>query len=365
MDASVDFPSLPLPDHLEISDLSPEKQRLTTAALQVETSKGHELNRLQQQKQSFVAAKAELLELQALFSSNVGPGGSQPPKQQPDFGPHLETVEQCLWQNTQYTQMLQNVHIPGYSTLPAITQDQVSGWPSQQPATLSAFPYTVSNSRTPEVTPPLYNPSTENYDFGLGMEEQTIVTDKPENVSTSVTDYRTDFASDAASKLRGNPTQISAVGPRVEDLGSKDTEPIPLRVDQLNKRADLRSQKAVRLLTQQLLGIQRDKDASVTIAAGQFVTREETERYALGDDQVAPPSLEPFRPCWDVLDGDWNRQLETCFVQRFKRRYPQFAKHELHIRLKFQRRLIALKKNVSYLNPHDISRKGAKVGNGL
>ncbi|KAJ7165168.1 hypothetical protein C8R46DRAFT_1220295 [Mycena filopes] len=100
--------------------------------------------------------------------------------------------------------------------------------------------------------------------------------------------------------------------------------------------------KAVRIATQQLLDIRRDHLVSGTVQTKQFATLEENQLFATGTVGAAQPGLNPFRPCWDDLEGPWNLALEGYFTRYFTTKYPRFCAHEIHVRRRFRFRLKAL-----------------------
>ncbi|KAJ7165209.1 hypothetical protein C8R46DRAFT_1220331 [Mycena filopes] len=100
--------------------------------------------------------------------------------------------------------------------------------------------------------------------------------------------------------------------------------------------------KAVRIATQQLLDIRRDHLVLGTVQTKQFATLEENQLFATGTVGAAQPGLNPFRPCWDDLEGPWNLALEGYFTRYFTTKYPRFRAHEIHVRRRFRFRLKAL-----------------------
>ena len=61
-------------------------------------------------------------------------------------------------------------------------------------------------------------------------------------------------------------------------------------------------------------------------------------------DGSAPPSLDPIRPYWEILDSPWNDALATLFVDEFSNTYPQYPKED--IKKHFLDRLHNLKKYI-------------------
>ncbi|KAJ7175559.1 hypothetical protein C8R46DRAFT_1030596 [Mycena filopes] len=100
--------------------------------------------------------------------------------------------------------------------------------------------------------------------------------------------------------------------------------------------------KTVRVLMLQLLKIRIDKDIFSTHTARQYTTVAESAAYFRGESSARRPGLDPLRPCWDDLDGQWNMALETLFVERFDVEYPHLQGHAQFIRLRFRLRLARL-----------------------
>ncbi|KAJ7730553.1 hypothetical protein B0H16DRAFT_1469527 [Mycena metata] len=96
------------------------------------------------------------------------------------------------------------------------------------------------------------------------------------------------------------------------------------------------TQKAVRELMQQLLGIEYDHNIGEAVRRGHCTALE----FTAGDVE---PSLTPFRPCWEDLKGDWNQTLAELFLDRFKLEHPDLSRNETYICDYFHKRLRTLR----------------------
>ncbi|KAJ7711817.1 hypothetical protein B0H16DRAFT_1744820 [Mycena metata] len=101
--------------------------------------------------------------------------------------------------------------------------------------------------------------------------------------------------------------------------------------------------KAIRVLTQELLGIKHDNLVSKAVQNGHFTTLGEATAYANQAGGAVQPTLHPFRPCWEDLKGTWNLTLQDLFVEHFMQKHPQYSQHEVYVRKHFEQRLETLR----------------------
>ncbi|KAJ7713942.1 hypothetical protein B0H16DRAFT_1469559 [Mycena metata] len=280
--------------------MSSERQRLAVAALDLETSKMYSLAQLQRRQQHLVTSRT--------------PQNSEPTKVQLELAAVLDRINHHIHLNALEIETIHGINL-GFLQ----NANQMTLWPVQQPHTLSSIAHPGKTELNPAEY--VYNP------FPKVQAAQSFITEH--NASSGVSNLvsealvQTGLAPDVVSDsaLSTDKLQVSHRSPfGVEDIDD-----------------------AVRSLTQQLLGIRRDKDIR-SISVNNFTTREESARYARGDSGAAEPSLEPFRPCWNDLGGTWNRTLEGLFVQRFKLRYPRLNAEEFYVRRRFRLRLVAMKR---------------------
>ncbi|KAK0220273.1 hypothetical protein IW262DRAFT_1297365 [Armillaria fumosa] len=100
-------------------------------------------------------------------------------------------------------------------------------------------------------------------------------------------------------------------------------------------------------LDQRLLGIKRDKDVHRTIDdAGHVTSLEQADAYFRGEFPMGP-SLDHYRPCWEVLTHRWNLALSKLFVDRFlakhQKEHPGWASARRFVADHFMQRLRTLK----------------------
>ncbi|KAK0220292.1 hypothetical protein IW262DRAFT_1461560 [Armillaria fumosa] len=100
-------------------------------------------------------------------------------------------------------------------------------------------------------------------------------------------------------------------------------------------------------LDQRLLGIKRDKDVHRAIDdAGHVTSLEQADAYFRGEFPMGP-SLDHYRPCWEVLTHRWNLALSKLFVDRFlakhQKEHPGWASARRFVADHFMQRLRTLK----------------------
>ncbi|KAJ7148289.1 hypothetical protein C8R46DRAFT_1044838 [Mycena filopes] len=96
------------------------------------------------------------------------------------------------------------------------------------------------------------------------------------------------------------------------------------------------SQRAIRKLMQQLLGIRYDHFIGEAVERGHSTPLELAVR-------PGKPTLSPFCPCWEDLGGQWNQDLGELFLERFQHDHPTLAGNETQILAHFHQRLRTLR----------------------
>ncbi|KAJ7165306.1 hypothetical protein C8R46DRAFT_1035900 [Mycena filopes] len=280
-----------LDDRITVQETSPERLRLKTAIYDLETIMKYELTRAYQQNDYWTGAREHLLEFQAchyLQQSND------------DYDPSLvERIDRYIWQNTKDVEILQSIH------LPALRVPQVLPWSSDQTSDIQ--PYITAGTVPRNSAPgPVNLHGQPDFDPTRRPVSRNLTGPEPEPAPT-------------AESYRGGPQRMEdQAPPRMEE----DTIMPRSLANEVNKM--------VRITTQQLLGIRLDHLVSSTVQTKQFATLEEAELFATGTVGGPQPGLDPFRPCWDDLEGRWNLALEGYFTRYFTTKYPRFRAHEIH-----------------------------------
>ncbi|KAJ7482881.1 hypothetical protein B0H11DRAFT_1914965 [Mycena galericulata] len=203
----------------------------------------------------------------------------------------IDKVNQCLGRIAAEIQLLENIYIPSYLSRPS----EASGAPTNH-ALMGSEP--VHESQDLHHPPP-----------GLTANEQ--VGDPRSLGSATAEPYVTTV----------NPTPTA---PKAEEVI-----------------------RAVRKLTQHLLGIEVDREISNAIHQRRFTTLEESTAYANSASGAFQPTLDPFCPCWQDLSGSWNLALQELFLERFKSENPTLGSYEDLVRERFRQRLETLGKRIA------------------
>ncbi|KAJ7482866.1 hypothetical protein B0H11DRAFT_2232244 [Mycena galericulata] len=175
-----------------------------------------------------------------------------------------------------------------------------------------------------------------------------------ESLQSAITDMET--------KNRVESAEISArVQSQVQSHMERHVKITQQEVQMILKEKTL--ENAIRELMQDLLEIKYDRSIGEAVQRGHFTNLEQASAFA--NFNVGIPALTPFRPCWENLEGPWNKALGDLFVERLKLDHPEFRANGAYIRKYFRQRLRTLREalNIHYRDSNGDIRE-ARASNG-
>ncbi|KAJ7730566.1 hypothetical protein B0H16DRAFT_1469537 [Mycena metata] len=146
-----------------------------------------------------------------------------------------------------------------------------------------------------------------------------------------------------APSRQGENTRSPRSSRKKTDQAPRSSEFLVSRKEQKRDKSLNPVKKAVRELTQKLLGIKSDRYVGVAVQSGYFTSRAEAVAYATEATAAVHPTLKPFCPCWEDIKGPWNLALEDLFIARFKKDHSEHCEDENYVRNHFKQRLETLR----------------------